>query len=476
MDGDVIGLRWPDVTWTIWRFAGVLACLRPFLWPYRTEGATVARGLCGAQWFAELVTSARWLPARWRTRGSVGLISGGWGPVLQVCSRLFRKRVSSPLQLKRLGIINVEEFKQHGYLVIDNFIPKEVAIAIREETCRLKQKGRMLEASKINPKARDKNARGDYIMWLHLGQPPLDTDVFAEVVVALQELQEDLQEFVGLQNNVVEYQLSHYPGNGAQYVKHRDAFPDDGSDTHQRRVTAIVYTNADWKPEDGGALRLWPPCKNARMNHAAHLEHRRHSLEAINMDTHANGVPHTPSHYGARGPGDIALPSSPAAQRALRLGAVDGHFSSPTDRRTLAPAVQPDRSSPRPPHSGEQPPVGTASEGDIVSISELSEFGSLRSDGLDHVGVPKSTTSSVMAEVGFQDGTYDLSSVGDDMSVASRDHDQPRAGLDWVEVGGEMALEVAPQAGRAVLFLSGAVDHCVMPSHVGRVAITAWFK
>lgn len=61
--------------------------------------------------------------------------------MLQVCSRLFRQKVSNPIPLKRLGIINVEEFKQHGYLVVDNFITKEVASSIREEALRIKQKG-----------------------------------------------------------------------------------------------------------------------------------------------------------------------------------------------------------------------------------------------------------------------------------------------------------------------------------------------
>ena len=33
-----------------------------------------------------------------------------------------------------------------------------------------------------------------------------------------------------------EYQLAVYMGGGSQYVKHRDALPDDGADPNQRRV------------------------------------------------------------------------------------------------------------------------------------------------------------------------------------------------------------------------------------------------
>jgi len=52
-----------------------------------------------------------------------------------------------------------------------------------------------------------------------------------------------------------EVQLACYPGGGARYVKHRDAFAGGPN----RRVTAIYYLNADWQPDDGGLLRAWVP-------------------------------------------------------------------------------------------------------------------------------------------------------------------------------------------------------------------------
>lgn len=106
----------------------------------------------------------------------------------------------------------------------------------------------------------------------------------------------DLRQVMHLGQRSAEYQLSHYGSNGAQYVRHRDAFPDDGSEDQQRRVltspficrgtrsffprasaivsllssstydcmvtmqvTAILYANPNWCPADGGKLRLWPP-------------------------------------------------------------------------------------------------------------------------------------------------------------------------------------------------------------------------
>lgn len=54
----------------------------------------------------------------------------------------------------------------------------------------------------------------------------------------MQELQADLQAVMALAHRSAEYQLAMYPSNGAQYVRHRDAFPDDGSEEHMRRVRA----------------------------------------------------------------------------------------------------------------------------------------------------------------------------------------------------------------------------------------------
>src|SRR6185295_11601544 len=47
-------------------------------------------------------------------------------------------------------------------------------------------------------------------------------------------------------------QVARYPGAGARYVRHRDAFGGPES----RRVSAILYLNPTWTPADGGLLRL----------------------------------------------------------------------------------------------------------------------------------------------------------------------------------------------------------------------------
>lgn len=57
---------------------------------------------------------------------------------------------------------------------------------------------------------------------------------------AVQEVQADLHSVMRLEKRSAEYQLAVYVGGGSQYVKHRDALPDDGADPNQRRVSCRV--------------------------------------------------------------------------------------------------------------------------------------------------------------------------------------------------------------------------------------------
>jgi hypothetical protein len=59
-------------------------------------------------------------------------------------------------------------------------------------------------------------------------------------LLCIQDLQEDLRQVMRLGLQTAEYQLAYYPPNGSQYVRHRDAFPDDGSEEHQRRVSTLL--------------------------------------------------------------------------------------------------------------------------------------------------------------------------------------------------------------------------------------------
>ncbi len=110
-----------------------------------------------------------------------------------------------------------------------------------------------VEAASLRPAGvsrgalREESVRGDFIRWVG----PDDGPVWAAAHARFAELSEQLNQAAYLGLRRFDLQLAHYPP-GARYVRHRDAFVGGPN----RRLTAILYLNAGWRPEHGGALRL----------------------------------------------------------------------------------------------------------------------------------------------------------------------------------------------------------------------------
>jgi hypothetical protein len=62
-------------------------------------------------------------------------------PPFQHFLQLFIIRGNHPLQLKRLTATQVEDFKQNGYVIVDNFINTTTAHQIKMQTASLYRKG-----------------------------------------------------------------------------------------------------------------------------------------------------------------------------------------------------------------------------------------------------------------------------------------------------------------------------------------------
>jgi SM-20-related protein len=98
----------------------------------------------------------------------------------------------------------------------------------------------------------DPGTRGDQIAWLDpAGAPP----ALAGLCAAFGELRDGLNRSAYLGLDRFEVQVAHYPGDGAAYQRHRDAFPGQAN----RRLSAIYYPNPAWQPEHGGCLQLHLP-------------------------------------------------------------------------------------------------------------------------------------------------------------------------------------------------------------------------
>jgi SM-20-related protein len=97
----------------------------------------------------------------------------------------------------------------------------------------------------------DRATRGDFITWVTSEEEGSGIRRLRDAYAALGETL-SAEAYLGLGR--FDLQLAWYPGDGALYARHVDAFPGQSN----RRVTAIYYLNPDWVPAHGGLLRLYP--------------------------------------------------------------------------------------------------------------------------------------------------------------------------------------------------------------------------
>eukprot|EP00884_Botryococcus_braunii_P022429 jgi/Botrbrau1/8870/Bobra.50_2s0026.1 len=442
-------------------------------------------------------------------------------PGLQVCSRLFFNSDSAPTSLKCLRLEDINTFRQQGFIVIDNFVSRELAAQLCSEALSLRP--RFHEAASLSRSSSgddhytDHSARGDHVLWLHPGRGPATLPAVASIMANLQDLQEDLRQVMKLNQQSCEYQLAYYPPNGSQYVRHRDAFPDDGSEEHQRRVTAIVYANPGWVPGDGGKLRIWiPRTASYQDSLAAASGLAITSPTGSHSDVGARGDSLLHRHLGSQSHAQASL-LSPGNYAALphfeSLAAVDelgplnqlGDSPPPSERPNAHPDLQPASFAAA---NGHLEPLGAANghlnghlEGLAAPHLHLNGHGAAvgrrlsseealtcdQSDTASHRSDPAlgpaygggSITSSVFVEAteaSAAGSSHDASSVDEGFPQPSRHTrvEQGRQGVERLEVGTEAVVDVAPLPGRLVLMLAGAVEHAVLPNFAERFAVTAW--
>jgi len=138
---------------------------------------------------------------------------------------------------------------QHGWAEHDAFLPPELVVALAQECAALAAAGSLTRAGVGHGAARtlQPEIRGDQIQWLQAGQSEACDQYLAIMETLRTVLNREL--FLGLDE--YESHFAFYPP-GASYKQHRDRFRDDDT----RVVSVIVYLNADWQPQHGGALRL----------------------------------------------------------------------------------------------------------------------------------------------------------------------------------------------------------------------------
>jgi len=155
-----------------------------------------------------------------------------------------------PPFLAPLTDVEIFQLGDRGYFVRDTFLGKDAALEVRAAVEALAAEGRFHPAGLSRGAAhhRDASWRGDEILWVAPETPPLKG-----LLEAFSALRDEINQGAYLGLDRFEVQASRYPGSGARYARHRDAFPGPGN----RRLTALCYLNPGWTPEQGGALRLY---------------------------------------------------------------------------------------------------------------------------------------------------------------------------------------------------------------------------
>jgi SM-20-related protein len=144
---------------------------------------------------------------------------------------------------------------ERGWFLRDAVLGPGVAMGVHDAVEALAAAGRLRPAGLGRGTAYrvDGAVRGDAIAWIAPDEAPPE---LAALWAAFAALRDALNREAYLGIDRMEVQAARYPGRGAAYRRHRDAFPAPPGGRPNRRVTAIYYANPGWRPEDGGALRL----------------------------------------------------------------------------------------------------------------------------------------------------------------------------------------------------------------------------
>lgn len=146
----------------------------------------------------------------------------------------------------------IEDLAARGWSLQTHFVAEDLTRALADECRRREAEGRLTPAGvgRAAALAVREGIRGDRIQWLEAGQAEA-CDRYLALMNALRQAL-NRQFFLGLEE--FECHFAFYPP-GAFYQTHLDRFRDDDS----RTVTAVLYLNPDWQPEDGGCMRLHLP-------------------------------------------------------------------------------------------------------------------------------------------------------------------------------------------------------------------------
>ena len=144
-----------------------------------------------------------------------------------------------------------DDLAENGFVVVPDFLSRRTGDALVAEIATLWNDGsyRAAAVGRGDEKQVRAEIRSDHVRWLD----PTDLTTAQEGYWAQMETLRDALNrslFLGLFD--LEAHLACFPA-GAHYKAHLDRHRE----TEVRMISAIVYLNREWSPEDGGELRLY---------------------------------------------------------------------------------------------------------------------------------------------------------------------------------------------------------------------------
>nr|WP_180202245.1 2OG-Fe(II) oxygenase [Pseudomonas sp. SbOxS1]NYU01622.1 2OG-Fe(II) oxygenase [Pseudomonas sp. SbOxS1] len=144
----------------------------------------------------------------------------------------------------------VDDLATSGWSQQNIFLSQDLTRALAAECRKRAAEGELAPAAVGRGPSSEirEGIRGDHIQWIEPGQ----AEVCDSYLALMDSLREALNRglFLGLED--FESHFAMYPP-GAFYLKHVDRFRDDD----RRMVSAVVYLNDAWLPEQGGQLRMY---------------------------------------------------------------------------------------------------------------------------------------------------------------------------------------------------------------------------
>ena len=142
-----------------------------------------------------------------------------------------------------------EQLDRHAIAIIDNLLPEAVLQGLLLEAKQLLNEFKPALIGRGITEKRISEIRGDEILWL---EKETLTESQKTYFQFLEQLREHLSNYFRIGLPWFECHLATYP-IGSFYTKHFDQFRE----TNNRIFSVILYLNEDWKPEDGGQLRVY---------------------------------------------------------------------------------------------------------------------------------------------------------------------------------------------------------------------------